>query len=109
VVSLIARKFREIDFQSFFSLTQFSCFTRLLDAHALGTFLCLVSDGALRDDPRYGPDRGRSLDEEATGDDWRALLAVHMDADLRRGLGGPGAPPTDRHLGILLRMDAWDA
>ena len=36
-----------------------------------------------------------------------ALLAVHMDADLRRGLGGPGASPTDRHLGILLRMDAW--
>ena len=66
-----------------------------------------MSDGALRDDPRYGPDRGRSLDEAATGDHCRALLAVHMDADLRRGLGGPGASPTDRHLGILLRMDAW--
>ena len=75
----------------------------------LGTFHWLVSDGALRDDPRYGPDRGRSLDEAAAADDCRALLAIHMDAHLRRGLGSPSASPTDRHLGILLRMVAWDA
>jgi hypothetical protein len=58
-------------------------------AHVLGTFHWLVSDGALRDDPRYGPDRGRSLDEAAAADGCRALLAIHMDAHLRRGLGSP--------------------
>ena len=39
-----------------------------------------MSDGALRDDPRYGPDRGRLLDEAVAADDCRALLAIHMDA-----------------------------
>ena len=77
------------------------------EIRVLGIFHLLVPDGVLRDDPSDGSDRGCSLDQAAARNS--ALLARHLDADLRRGLGDPDASPPDRHLGIFLRMEAWDA
>ena len=54
--------------------------------NALGASHSLVSDGALRDDSRNGPDRSCPLDETATDNDWTTFLGLHGDADMHRGL-----------------------
>jgi hypothetical protein len=63
-----------------------------------------VSDGALRDDSRNGPDRSCPLDETAVDNDGTAFLGLHADADLHRGLDGFAASPPNRQLGLFY---AW--
>ena len=77
--------------------------------NALEAFLSLVSDGALRDDSRNGPDRSCPLDETAVDNDWTAFLGLHGDANLHRGLGDFATSAPNRQLGIVLRMAPWDA
>ena len=77
--------------------------------HAFETRHRLVPDGALCDHSRDWPGRRLDLYEREVDNDRRSLLVGDGDADLRRWLDGTDASSRDLRLGVLLRVESWDA